>query len=515
MLFKFSWNCFRTEYGLIGLRLPLILFFSLSASVVKAQTLDWWNDMTVFGTTADERRPVVIMSPSGSRLRLLCVCNDSCISSKTSGDNGESWSASSDSVFSAAGLQIAGTADEEYHYLMVGAGASSLKTLFRWEQTMNDFRSALAVPLASSHTGQVHGFDIKTNAAYRPGNPYLNVVWIEEVSPGIRALYFTQSQNRAVDFLPETEITRFAATSVADSSAAVCSAWQANSEYVLSAIAVDRSGSAPEEIRVFRSTDQGSSWTAVEGIDATTSSQTQPTLAAFGATVLLAYTYGALPSARNIRFSFSLDGGVTFSAPQVIAGSSDDEHSPRLLIDDSGQTFSLVFLAGNPDTDSATVLVCTGLVAAPWQGGVSVAVSEPGTAVADGGLSAAVGERGAAAAWTSRFVSGDLDVRFDAAWRGSSARERIAELPVYAELAGVYPNPFNSSTNMQLTLMHSSPVILTTSDILGRVVRRSDLGILPAGECVIPLDFAGLSTGMYFIRLENSAIPAQRVLLLR
>jgi hypothetical protein len=59
------------------------------------------------------------------------------------------------------------------------------------------------------------------------------------------------------------------------------------------------------------------------------------------------------------------------------------------------------------------------------------------------------------------------------------------------------------------------PLTLSVTDALGRTVQRIEGGICAAGEHRLPLNLAGLSSGAYFIRVENLPAPPQKVLLIR
>jgi hypothetical protein len=512
MQFRFSWKYFAIEsLWPRALRL-LALCLGLEAT---AQTLDWSGGVTVFGTAEDERAPVLVLSPSGARLRALCVRNDSCLCMKVSSDNGASWSASSDSTFPGFHLRARGAADASYHYVLVCPEASSARRLFRFEPASNSYGAAWTMTISPERDGLVVGFDLMTDVAYQPADAYLNACWVEQNAPRLRTLCFAQSRDRALSFEPVREVASDEADESSDAGVSLSAGWQGDEELLWIAAALDRPGSVPEEIRLFSSTDQGNTWTAHRAVDAAAVSQTQPSLAAFGATILLAYSYAALPNARDVRWVYSLDGGATFAPPQIVAGSNADEYSPRLVIDDSGAAFSLFYLTRRAGSDSATVMLCIGSLATPWEIGAPVAICDADAAVASEEFSAATCAHGAAVVWTSRFVTGDCDVRFDAAWRGNPVAERGAAVPRQTGLEAVYPNPFNSSSVVVLFVDRPAPLTLTVADLLGRLVRTIHCGTLISGEHHVRLDLGGLSSGMYFVGIENSPAPRQKALLIR
>jgi hypothetical protein len=480
-----------------------------------AQNLDWFGDATIFGTAEDERAPLLVISPSGGRLRALCVRGDSSLCMKVSGDNGASWSVLADSTFSVSHLCARGAADAGYHYVLLCSEASSTRTLFRFEPAANSFRTAWTTVIAPARIAEVLCFDVMTDFVYEPTDSYLNVCWIERNAPRLRTLCFAQSRDRAANFDPAREIVSFEADEGSTAGLSFCAAWPDDEEHLWIAAAMDRPGSIPEEIRLFRSTNQGVTWTAGGTVDAVAVSQTQPSLTAYGAIILLAYSYAGLPNARDIRLVYSVDGGQTFALPQTIAGSDADEHSPHLMIDHEGVAFSLFYLSSPAGDDSATIMLRTGDLAAPWEISAATAICETNSTLASEEFSAAVGAHGAAVVWSSPFLTGDCDVRFDAAWRGSSSSDLPIASPSETALRSVYPNPFNSSATVVLLVDRPAPLTLSVTDALGRIVQRIEGGIGAAGEHRLPLNLAGLSSGAYFIRLENSPAPPEKVFLIR
>jgi hypothetical protein len=507
MPFRFSWSSFATDAAVL-----LTLSFRFP---VTAQNLDWSNDVTVFGTAADERAPVLVASPSGGRLRAFCVTDDSCLHMKVSGDNGASWSVSSDSTFSSTAVRVHGASDATFHYVMVGSEASSRRALFRFEPAANSFRSAWMTMIAPTRTAPVLCFDMMTDVVYEPADAYLNLCWIEQTAARLRTLCFTQSRDRAVNFDSAREIMSFDADTGSLTGVSLTAAWGDDDELLWIACAMDRPGSIPEEIRLFRSSSQGVMWEPKGPVDSAAVSQTEPSLAAYGVMILLAYSYAALPGARDVRMVYSVDGGETFALPQVMAGSEADEYSPHLLIDFEGISFSLLYLSGRAGSDSATVMLRTGSLATPWEIGPEVALCDVNSLPANEIYSATASLRGSSAVWSSRFVTGDCDVRFDASWRGSVTGERPLATPREAALESVCPNPFNSSTTVLLRADHTARLTLGVYDLLGRAVRGMECSIPTAGEQRLLVNFDGLGSGTYFLRLENSPAPPLKLLLVR
>jgi hypothetical protein len=81
-------------------------------------------------------------------------------------------------------------------------------------------------------------------------------------------------------------------------------------------------------------------------------------------------------------------------------------------------------------------------------------------------------------------------------------------MPALAAGLGVYPNPFNPQTSVMLRMAAAGPAELSVYDPRGRLLRRFDLGSLPAGEHRVTWngrDDSGreLPAGVYLLRLTS------------
>lgn len=71
------------------------------------------------------------------------------------------------------------------------------------------------------------------------------------------------------------------------------------------------------------------------------------------------------------------------------------------------------------------------------------------------------------------------------------------------EVSGVYPNPALSGTNVEFIIPEKSRVSIKINDIAGRMVKNVFDGIKEAGNHTIPVEMEGLTSGIYFLRVEN------------
>jgi hypothetical protein len=79
-----------------------------------------------------------------------------------------------------------------------------------------------------------------------------------------------------------------------------------------------------------------------------------------------------------------------------------------------------------------------------------------------------------------------------------------------------YPNPFNPSTTLSITLNKSGFVRVTVYDMTGRIVKELVNGQLGSGVHSVSFNGADLPTGVYIARMESAGISRiQKLLLLK
>jgi Secretion system C-terminal sorting domain len=84
------------------------------------------------------------------------------------------------------------------------------------------------------------------------------------------------------------------------------------------------------------------------------------------------------------------------------------------------------------------------------------------------------------------------------------------------ELSAAYPNPFNPSTMLSVSLPEASTVNVAVFDVLGRRVAELANGQHPAGIMQLPFDGSQLSGGIYFVHASaNGWSSAQKVVLIK
>jgi hypothetical protein len=92
----------------------------------------------------------------------------------------------------------------------------------------------------------------------------------------------------------------------------------------------------------------------------------------------------------------------------------------------------------------------------------------------------------------------------------SAAEIEPVEAPVALELTN-YPNPFNSTTDLQISVSRPGLFMLRVTDALGREIEQQTLRL--SGTTVRRLNFSGKAAGVYFTSVQGASGTATRKLL--
>lgn len=88
-----------------------------------------------------------------------------------------------------------------------------------------------------------------------------------------------------------------------------------------------------------------------------------------------------------------------------------------------------------------------------------------------------------------------------------------AEVPhPLSALSAVYPSPLRARGRVALTLDRSQRIRLALYDMLGREAQTIYEGTLPPTETIFEIDGAGLSSGVYFLRVTGESVHEVRTL---
>ena len=90
------------------------------------------------------------------------------------------------------------------------------------------------------------------------------------------------------------------------------------------------------------------------------------------------------------------------------------------------------------------------------------------------------------------------------------------EKPIFAKLNQNFPNPFNPTTTISFELSEASTTTLTVYDTLGRIVTELVNTTLSEGSHSYNFEAPGLSSGIYFYKLNtNTGTQVKKMLLLK
>jgi len=95
---------------------------------------------------------------------------------------------------------------------------------------------------------------------------------------------------------------------------------------------------------------------------------------------------------------------------------------------------------------------------------------------------------------------------------GSSADEDVFALPREFSLSPPYPNPFNSSANIEFAIPRDGPVHVVIFDLLGREVATLVDETRRAGVHRVAWNANAAASGVYFVRMNSADFVATRKL---
>jgi len=98
----------------------------------------------------------------------------------------------------------------------------------------------------------------------------------------------------------------------------------------------------------------------------------------------------------------------------------------------------------------------------------------------------------------------------------SVTEENINPIPGHMSINSIYPNPFNSGTNIDIDLRQSRNLTLKVYDITGKEVSTLAQGFYQAGRHGFVFDGSRFASGVYLVRLESMGIiDTKKMILLK
>ena len=179
------------------------------------------------------------------------------------------------------------------------------------------------------------------------------------------------------------------------------------------------------------------------------------------------------------------------------------------------------YFAETTNTDHNQYVVGNRLYQANYGAGLRILdISDVGNPVEIGFFDTSPGDIGGGA-WSAYpffesgliVVSGTTEGLFAIAPVGSPVATEAEALPESFALAPAYPNPFNATTTLMLTLPQAQAVTVAAYDLLGREVARLHRGPLAAGTHRLVFDATGLPSGVYVVRAEGKSASWTQVVM--
>lgn len=95
-----------------------------------------------------------------------------------------------------------------------------------------------------------------------------------------------------------------------------------------------------------------------------------------------------------------------------------------------------------------------------------------------------------------------------------TSAETDLQRPTEVELLQNYPNPFNPSTTITYRINEPAAVRLEVFNMMGQRVAVLADGSLQAGSYTVSFDATGLSSGVYFYRINTGTFTESKKMML-
>ena len=98
----------------------------------------------------------------------------------------------------------------------------------------------------------------------------------------------------------------------------------------------------------------------------------------------------------------------------------------------------------------------------------------------------------------------------------NTTSSEVVDIPKQFDLGLAYPNPFNPTTTMKLSLPSSVNVTMEVYSALGQRVLNKELGVKSAGVHELDIVASDWSSGIYLIRVKaGDEVAVRRITLIK
>ncbi len=333
------------------------------------------------------------------------------------------------------------------------------------------------------------------------------VVW-DDTRAGNYEIYFKRSTDNGTTWEADTRLTNNTAISdipcISMVGSLVMVVWRDN-----------RDGNSNEKVYYKRSTDKGLTWGSDSRISSDTMTQYYPSIAIAGNNVHVVWEDYRVSGGGNgeIFYKRSTDGGINWGTDIRLTSEFGESLRPTLSLSGSLTSPNVhVVWTDERNSNKEIYYKCSSDNGSLWEGDTRLTsnsadsyypfVSASGPAVH--------------VIWQDNR-DGNLEIYYKRNPTGNvtGLENIVSEIPKEFRLEQNYPNPFNPVTTIRYTIPippSSSPlakgrnevgfVSLKVYDVLGNEIATLVNEEKPAGSYEVNFNAAGLSSGMYFYKLQ-------------
>ncbi len=479
--------------------------------------LDWDFDNTIFGSSRDEVHPTLCATPDGRYLYACCCVLDgdgafNHLRLRWSTDGGLTWGTTIDlQAENPLGVsQLA--ADDDYIYLVYEYfSAPDDIDIYLARLPVDSIDPFFTLPIANTSAIEKSP-TITCDSRDNPQEPYLYISHATLTQPDSTQYHFHLSIDRGASLHRSRIISTFPGQLERSS---IATGHFSENTIIYIACEAERSGERGSMVYITISFDLGATWSYPSPLSSDHRAFGLPNICALSNYAVLTCVHEPVPHDLDVLYSYTQDSGRTWSTGSLVSPGESYDTQPQVVIEENGD-FTIGFTHFlSEDSSMGTVWARCGTMLHPDSLELPLVVANEIMTPREYRLGMCAAPNmpefhGAALAWTSYFVLGDTDIKFDAAWRGDAAHRRTPALPSQLLLEQNWPNPFNQSTTIRFHLNSPGQTQLIIHNILGQEIARQSLGLLSPGIHKLIFDAQAFPSGNYFYTLKSNRIEQTR-----